>query len=121
MQPLSTWLARMQWVLQSGAPVADALVYPLRSNPPDGPYTQAADQPASALNAIDAASPYTLSRLCCARLGMAHSFNRAPTGSAWEAVSHALPVGARLTNAAFGRNPNHLTTDDTDDTNKKHP
>ena len=63
MKPVSTWLARMQWVLQSGAPVADALVYPVRSNPPDGPYNQATDQPASALNAIDAASPYTLSRL----------------------------------------------------------
>jgi len=29
----------------------------------DGPYNQAADQPASAFNAIDAATPYTLSRL----------------------------------------------------------
>jgi len=63
MQPLSTWLARTQWVLQSGTPVADALVYPVRSNPPDGPYNLATDQPAAALNAIDAASWYTLSRL----------------------------------------------------------
>jgi hypothetical protein len=63
MKPLNTWLARMQWVLQSGAPMADALVYPVRSNPPDGPYNQAADQPASTLNAIDATSPYVLSRL----------------------------------------------------------
>jgi len=63
MKPLSTWLGRMQWVLQSGAPVADALVYPVHSNPPDGPYNQTADQPASTLNAVDAASPYVLSRL----------------------------------------------------------
>ena len=62
-KPLSNWLARMQWVLQSGAPVADALVYPVRPNPPDGPYNQAADQPASALNAIDAANLYTLRML----------------------------------------------------------
>jgi hypothetical protein len=62
-QPLSTWLARMQWVLQSGAPVADVLVYPVRSNPPEGPYNQATDQPVSTLNAIDAARRHTLNRL----------------------------------------------------------
>ncbi|NUQ63510.1 MAG: hypothetical protein HUU20_13610 [Pirellulales bacterium] len=63
MKSFTTWLARTQWVLQSGEPVADALVYPVRSNPPEGPYHQSPDQPVSALNAIDAASPYTLERL----------------------------------------------------------
>ena len=38
-------------------------VYPVRSSQPDGRYNSATDQPASALNAIDAASPYTLSPL----------------------------------------------------------
>ena len=63
MKMFSTWAARTQWVLQSGEPVADALVYPVRSNPPEGPYNLSTDQPASALNAIDGASPYTLARL----------------------------------------------------------
>ncbi len=53
---LSSWLARNQYVLQSGRPVADVLVYPVRSNPPDGPFNQAQDQPVSAINAIDAVS-----------------------------------------------------------------
>jgi hypothetical protein len=63
MKSLSTWLARTQWVLQSGEAVADALVYPVRANPPDGPYNRSADQPVSAMNALDGASPYTLARL----------------------------------------------------------
>ncbi len=52
----STWVARSQFVLQSGRPVADLLVYPVRPNPPDGPFAQAEDQPVSALNAIDGLS-----------------------------------------------------------------
>ncbi len=63
MKSFSTWAARTQWVLQSGGPVADALVYPVRSNPPEGPYNLSEDQPVSALNAVDGASPYTLARL----------------------------------------------------------
>ncbi len=65
MPPLNRWIARNQWVLQSGTPVADALVYPVRSNPPDGPYNLATDQPASALNAIDGGQP--VQRLRCSR------------------------------------------------------
>lgn len=63
MPAYTAWAARMQWVLQSGTPVADALVYPVRSNPPDGPYNRAVDQPVSALDAIDGANAYTLRRL----------------------------------------------------------
>ncbi len=59
---LSTWLARNQFVLQSGRPVADVLVYPVRSNPPDGPFGQTHDQPVSAADAVDAASRDTLLR-----------------------------------------------------------
>ncbi|MFM7185665.1 MAG: glycosyl hydrolase [Planctomycetota bacterium] len=59
----ATWAARMQWVLQAGTPAADALVYPVRSNPPKGPHNLATDQPVSALDAIDAASPALLDRL----------------------------------------------------------
>ena len=63
MREFSRWIARNQFVLQSGGPAADALVYPVRSNPPNGPYNMATDQPAWAINAIDGANPYTLARL----------------------------------------------------------
>lgn len=63
MREFSRWIARNQLLLQSGGPVADALIYPVRSNPPNGPYNMATDQPVSAINAIDGASPYTLARL----------------------------------------------------------
>jgi hypothetical protein len=62
MPSYTVWAARMQWVLQSGMPVADALVYPVRSNLPDGPYNQATDQPVSASDAIDGANASTLRR-----------------------------------------------------------
>ncbi len=58
---LTTWMARVQWFLQAGEPVADALVYPVRSNPLETPYNTATDQPVSAADAIDAANPRTLS------------------------------------------------------------
>jgi hypothetical protein len=58
-----TWAARQQYVLQSAAPVADALVYPVTSNPVDGPFNRQPDQPWTATNAIDAANPYVLNRL----------------------------------------------------------
>lgn len=58
---LNLWLARQQWLLQAGWPVADALVYPARSNPPDGPFRQMGDlQPVSAANAVDGANERTL-------------------------------------------------------------
>ena len=60
---LTRWVARNQYVLQAGSPVADALVYPVRSNPPEGPYNTATDQPVAALNAIDGANPHTLALL----------------------------------------------------------
>jgi hypothetical protein len=64
MKPLNTWLARQQWLLQAGHPVADALVYPVKSNPEDGPFfTMGDQQPVSAANAIDGASESTLARV----------------------------------------------------------
>ena len=64
MKPLNTWLARQQWLLQAGWPVADALVYPVKSNPDDGPFFTMGDrQPMSAANAVDAANEHTLARL----------------------------------------------------------
>lgn len=60
-QPLNTWLSRQQWLLQAGHPVADALVYPVKSNPADGPFFTMGDrQPESAANAIDGANESTL-------------------------------------------------------------
>ena len=60
-QPLTTWMARQQWLLQAGWPVADALVYPVTSNPDDGPFSKMGEhQPISAGNAVDAANEQTL-------------------------------------------------------------
>lgn len=57
---VTAWMARNQWVLQAGGPVADTVVYPVKSNPPDGPFLQMGDrQPVSAANAIDAANEFT--------------------------------------------------------------
>jgi len=54
----------MQWVLQSGWPVADSLVYPVESDPADGPHNKRTEQqPVSAINCIDAASTYTFCRI----------------------------------------------------------
>jgi len=54
----------MQWVLQSGRPVADCLVYPVTSSDPEKPPRgEDTDQPVSALNCVDAASRYTFSRI----------------------------------------------------------
>ena len=63
MKELNTWIARNQFVLQSGVPVADVLVYPVESNPVDGPFNTIPDQPASAINAIDAANAAVLSQV----------------------------------------------------------
>ncbi len=57
------WVARNQLVLRAGVPVADALVYPVESNPVDGPFNVIPDQPWSATNAVDAAHADLLSRL----------------------------------------------------------
>jgi hypothetical protein len=63
MKELNTWIARNQFVLQSGVPVADALVYPVESNPVDGPFNLTDDQPCSAVDAIDGANAYLLAEL----------------------------------------------------------
>ncbi len=63
MPEFSRWVARNQLMLQSGGPVADAVVYPVRANPPDGPFNMSTDQPTSALNAVDAASESTFSKV----------------------------------------------------------
>lgn len=63
MPSFSNWVARTQWVLQAGMHVADAVVYPVRGNPMEGPYNQNPDQPVTAFNSIDAATCYTLSRM----------------------------------------------------------
>jgi len=64
MEQYSAWSRRVQWVLQSGWPVADSLVYPVESSPADGPLNKRAEhQPVSAINCIDAASTYTFCRI----------------------------------------------------------
>jgi sialidase-1 len=61
---LNAWLTRQQWLLQAGHPVADSLVYPVKSNPPDGPFDQwSASQPTSAACAVDGANFATLPRI----------------------------------------------------------
>lgn len=60
---LCKWTARNQFVLQSGIPITDALVYPVQANPVDGPFNTTPDQPTSAINAIDAANAAVLSKL----------------------------------------------------------
>ena len=63
MPEFSRWVARNQLMLQSGGPVADAVVYPVRANRPDGPFNKATDQPTSALNAVDGVSPSIFARV----------------------------------------------------------
>lgn len=63
MPEFSRWVARNQLMLQSGGPFSDVVVYPVRANPPDGPFNAATDQPTSALNAVDAASQSTFAAL----------------------------------------------------------
>jgi len=59
MNQYSRWARRMQWVLQSGWPVADTLVYPVEGNEGDHHNAQSDEHPASAMNSVDAASTYT--------------------------------------------------------------
>jgi hypothetical protein len=64
MKQYSEWARRIQWVLQSGWPVADSLVYPVQGDRGDGPHNKRADQqPVSAMNSIDAADTYTFGRI----------------------------------------------------------
>jgi hypothetical protein len=103
MKPLTTWMARQQWLLQAGWPVADTLVYPVTPNPPDGPFFQMADrQPISAGNAIDAASELTLSRVpaaCTAGLFEVRNLcllSQPQSRDEAQAIGALLDTGARL-------------------------
>ncbi|MHC4476160.1 MAG: DUF6807 family protein [Planctomycetota bacterium] len=64
MKHYGAWARRVQWVLQSGWPVADSLVYPIEGNP-GGDHTTGHSErkPVSPMNSIDAASTYTFSRI----------------------------------------------------------
>jgi hypothetical protein len=59
----STWVARNQYLLQSARSVTDLLVYPVISNPADGPFNMNEGQPNSAKNAIDGADSFLLDKL----------------------------------------------------------
>ncbi|MHC4154317.1 MAG: DUF6807 family protein [Planctomycetota bacterium] len=64
MKQYSEWSRRIQWILQSGWPVADTLVYPVQGDRGDGPHNKRTDQqPVSAINCIDAAGTYTFGRI----------------------------------------------------------
>jgi hypothetical protein len=64
MKQYSAWSRRVQWVLQSGWPVADSLVYPVESNPGGSHSTGRSEhEPVSPMNSIDAASIYTFGKI----------------------------------------------------------
>jgi hypothetical protein len=64
MKQYSAWSRRIQWILQSGCPVADTLVYPVEGDRGDGPHNKRTEQqPVSAMNCIDAAGTYTFGRI----------------------------------------------------------
>jgi hypothetical protein len=103
LKPLTTWMARQQWLLQAGRPVANALVYPVAPNPPDGPFFQMGDrQPISAGNAVDAASELTLSRAagaCTAGLFEVRNLcllSQPRTFDEAQGIGALLDTGARL-------------------------
>ena len=60
-KPLNTWMSRNQYVLQSGTPITESLVFPQEPNPIDGPWNVPDDQPWTAMNSIDAANANILS------------------------------------------------------------
>jgi hypothetical protein len=59
----NTWIARNQLLLQSTKPVTDVLVYPARSNPPDGPFNKDENIPRTAMNSTDGADAFLLDLL----------------------------------------------------------
>jgi hypothetical protein len=64
MEKYSSWARRLQWILQCGTPVADTLVFPVKSNPESQVDKKLTNkQPLSAINSIDAASEYTFKRI----------------------------------------------------------
>jgi len=94
--PLTTWLARNHWLLQAGRPVADALVYPVASDPPDGPFReQGSQQPVSARDAVDGANRFTLPFIPAAQAAGAYEAKTiiltAPPAST-EEVEHLLSL-----------------------------
>jgi hypothetical protein len=100
---LNTWMARQQWLLQAGAPVADALVYPAKSNPPDGPFGRMGDrQPVSAANAVDAANEFTLPHISRAvaagqgEIGHVLLLDELKTVAEAESVLALMDSGAKL-------------------------
>ena len=60
---LNRWMTRNQYVLQSGEPVTEFLVYPQDPNPIDGPFNVPDDQPWTAMNAVDAANSPLLKQM----------------------------------------------------------
>lgn len=61
MPSVTTWMARNQWCLQAGSPVAEVLVYPVVSNPAEPPYNAHGDQqPISAANGVVGLNAATL-------------------------------------------------------------
>ncbi|MBM3861985.1 MAG: hypothetical protein FJ395_20365 [Verrucomicrobia bacterium] len=102
-KPLNTWLARQQWLLQAGRPVADALVYPVNSNSEDGPFFAMGDrQPVSAANAIDGANEATLARVpqACAEgryeVNTVCLLRELRTGEEAQRISALVNTGAKL-------------------------
>lgn len=102
-KPLNTWLSRQQWLLQAGHPVADALVYPVKSNPADGPFFTMGDrQPVSAANAIDGANEATLPRVPQACAAGRYEVNTVcllrelRTGEEAQRISALVNTGAKL-------------------------
>ncbi|MHC4637343.1 MAG: glycosyl hydrolase [Planctomycetota bacterium] len=63
MNEYGTWSKRTQWILQSGRPIADSLVYPVESTSDGHRNHRVDEQPVSGMNCIDASSPYTFSRI----------------------------------------------------------
>jgi hypothetical protein len=64
MNQYGMWARRTQWILQSGWPVADCLVYPVKGYSGGGhSVAENANQPVSAMNSVDAASEYTFSKI----------------------------------------------------------
>ena len=102
-RPLNTWLARQQWLLQAGWPVADALVYPVKSNPDDGPFRQMGDQqPISAANTVDCANEQTLGFIPAACVAGSYQINHVILLDALKTPAEAghilalLDTGARV-------------------------
>ena len=73
---LSAWMARNQFALQSGIPVADAVVYPVTVNPPEKGIGELSDkQPALALNAVDGLCRSLFEKLKKGRPDGSYDFN----------------------------------------------